>query len=73
MEEVTYSELVEMYEDMLDDCYDVIKICGLEYSPSIALYRVDEVAYNCGLDDYISFLISDDTIVEEEGKYYRPE
>ena len=42
----------EDYDNMLDACYEDIDICGIIYSPSLALYRVDEVAYRCGLNDY---------------------
>jgi len=47
------------YDDMLDECYGEIEICGLSYSPSIALYRVDEIAYNCGRNDYYDSLSGD--------------
>lgn len=35
----------ETYDDMLDECYEPVVICGMVYSPSIALYRVDPIAY----------------------------
>ena len=47
------------YDEMLDECYEDISICGYSYSPSTALYRVDEIAYNCGKNDYIDSLTSD--------------
>lgn len=47
------------YDKMLDDCYDEIEICGLSYAPSLALYRVDEVAYRCGMNDYYDTLRGD--------------
>lgn len=46
------SELKEEYDEMLDECNGDINICGMEYSASLALYRVDETAYKCGMDDY---------------------
>ena len=42
----------EAYDDMLDDAYGEINICGTYYSASVALYRIDEVAYNCGFSEY---------------------
>lgn len=48
-----------VYDDMLDECYDEIEICGCTYAPSIALYRVDEIAYNCGKNDYYDSLSGD--------------
>ena len=49
----------EVYDDMLDECYGEIEICGYSYSASVALYRVDEVAYKCGRNDYYDSLASD--------------
>lgn len=48
-----------VYDDMLDECYGDIEICGLSYSASIALYRVDKIAYNCGRNDYYDSLSGD--------------
>ena len=42
----------EYYDDMLDECYEEVNILGYTYSPSVALYRVDEIAYNCGFNDW---------------------
>ena len=64
MKLLTDKELEDMYDNMLDECFEPIKICGLEYSPSIALYKVDEIAYRCGLNDYIDGLVSDEILVE---------
>lgn len=53
------SEIEKEYDEMLDDCYGEIEIAGCTYAASIALYRVDEVAYNCGKNDYIDSCASD--------------
>lgn len=45
-------EAYEMYSSMLDDIYGEVNICGLNYSASIALQRVDETAYRCGFNDW---------------------
>ena len=45
----------EYYDDFLDDIYGEIEICGYKYAPSVALYRVDPVAYNCGRSDWEDF------------------
>lgn len=37
----------DYFDDMLDECYDEVKICGMSYAPAIALYRLDPVAYRC--------------------------
>lgn len=49
----------DAYDEMLDECYGEIEICGYSYAASIALYRVDEIAYNCGKNDYYDSLASD--------------
>ena len=49
----------EYYDEMLDECYPPVKFGDLEYQPSIALYRLDEVAYRCGMNDYYDSLASD--------------
>ena len=49
----------ETYDEMLDECYGEIEICGLSYAASIAFYRVDEIAYNCGRNDYYDSLSGD--------------
>lgn len=40
------------YDDMLDECNADIVICSMIYAPSIALYRVDPIAYQCGRNDW---------------------
>ena len=46
----------EEYDDMLDDCYGEIEVCGLTYWASSLLKRIDPIAYRCGLSDYESSL-----------------
>jgi hypothetical protein len=49
----------DIYDEMLDECYEEIEICGYSYTPSIALYRVDKIAYQCSMNDYYDSLSSD--------------
>jgi len=42
----------EAYDDMLDECNEMVTIGSLSYYPSIALERIDPVAYRCGLSDW---------------------
>ena len=58
-EYITENMSDDTYDEMLDECYGDIEICGLSYAASIALYRVDEIAYNCGKNDYYDSLSSD--------------
>ena len=56
----------EYYDDMLDEIFGTVDICGVEYSASRALYRVDEIAYRVGMSDYESVLRE---AHEEDGSY----
>jgi len=40
------------YDEMLDECYGEIEVCGYSYAASVALYRIDKTAYECGMNDY---------------------
>lgn len=47
------------YDDMLDECYDVIKIGNITFLPSQVLKECDEVAYNIGYSEYIDGIVED--------------
>lgn len=38
-------EALEAFDNTLNACYDVIKVCGYEYDPSRALKELDPIAY----------------------------
>ena len=59
-------EEIERYDQMLDDCYGDVEICGMKYSPSRALILVDPTAYRCGLGDWLSALESDGEYCSEK-------
>ena len=48
------------YDDMLDDVYGDIEICGYSYSASVALKRIDPIAYDVGFSDYCGNIDLDD-------------
>ena len=58
--------LKEWYDDMLDDCYPEVKVGGLMYAQSVALYRIDPISYQVGMNDYESALRTD---YEDYGSY----
>ena len=58
--------LKEWYDNMLDDCYPEVKVGGLMYAQSVALYRLAPIAYQVGMNDYESSLRSD---YENYGSY----
>ena len=45
-------EAHERYRDMLDECYAPLRIGYLEWPPSVALERLDPVAFRCGFNDF---------------------
>ena len=63
-EDAAYEVAERTYDDMLDDCYEDVNVCGYTYSPSVALERLDPIAYRCGLSDYHNSLLSDIEEVE---------
>lgn len=40
------------YEDILNELYEDIIICGMPYAPGYALHEVDPIAFRCGKMDY---------------------
>ena len=64
-ERAVYYYAEDTYDEVLDMGDDVI-ICGYSYSPSIALKRVDEIAYRCGLLDYADSLMYDIEEIEAD-------
>jgi len=63
----------DIYDDMLDDCYEAVKIGTLEYSVSHVLKCVDEVAYDMGKHEYFDSLVEDGVYIELNGEYYVPD
>ena len=55
-----YSCSDDEYDEMLDDVYGDVEICGMTYSSSRALKLLDPVAYRCGKIDYESSCDLDD-------------
>lgn len=53
------ADLTDEYDELLDEVYGDVRICGLRYAPSEALRRVDKVAYDCGYDSYVDSLYWD--------------
>lgn len=42
----------EIYDNFLDDCYELYKIGNLEFYPSDIMKSCDPIAYRCGMNDY---------------------
>ena len=54
IETFEYSCTDDEYEQMLDDMYGDVEICGMTYSSCRALKLLDPVAYRCSKIDYES-------------------
>lgn len=61
----------EEYEDYLNDIYGEVKICGMTFDSGRALKKLDEIAFNCGKNDYESE--NEIWICEECNKEYNNE
>ena len=46
------SELLEMYDEMIDSCYEPIDIMGCVYDMSSVLKDVDPIRYALGLSEF---------------------
>lgn len=52
-ETYTEHELYSRYDEMLDECYPDVDICGMTYATSDILKHVDRVAYRCGFTEWL--------------------
>lgn len=46
-------DLVDQYDEMLDDVYGTVKVAGMVLETSRVLSECDPVAYRCGMHDYL--------------------
>jgi hypothetical protein len=68
-ESISDYDLKERYEDMLNDCYPPVSICGYEYDAGRALKEIDPIAFDVGFSDYISLEL-DENLEEVEGEFF---
>ena len=74
-EEDFYSQLEESvedycennYDDMIDDCTGEIAIGNITFNASYVLEKLDPIAYNCGLGDYIDSVLNEAKYDLEKG------
>jgi hypothetical protein len=52
MKTITEVQATELFDEMLDDCYGDVEIAGIKFSTSRALFKIDPIAYRCGMLDY---------------------
>lgn len=41
------------YDEMLNECYPTVIVCGYEFDPARALKELDPIAYRCGFNDWL--------------------
>ena len=51
---VAEHETHDLYNEMLNECYPMIDVCGYQYEPAYALSELDPIAYRCGKNDYFA-------------------
>ena len=49
-------ELEELYKNFIDETTEPVKIWGMEYDASRALYELDPIAYRVGFSDWLDSL-----------------
>lgn len=64
---ISVRTLEQEYNDMLDDIYGNVQICGYMYTTSHALTRTDPIAYRCGFSDWLG---TSENYIEIQGNYY---
>jgi hypothetical protein len=70
-----YCEIEDMYEEMLNDCYDVVSICGINFDPGSALRELDKIAFVCGVSQWEGEEFDEltyDDLTDEEREHYCP-
>lgn len=50
---ISEKEARDIFDDMLNEVYGAIDVCGYKYDASFALKFLDETAYNCYLSDWL--------------------
>ena len=67
----------EKYDQMLDDCYGEVNICGMTFYSSVAFRELDPIAYRCGFNDFADSMDNDEfeeyTELQEELKELQEE
>lgn len=56
---MTEEEMNEQFDEMLDECYEVVKIGYLTFYPSQILKECDPIAYQIGVQEYIDSILED--------------
>lgn len=60
----------ELFDEMMDCCYEDITIGCSSWTASHVLKNLDPIAYNIGTSEYMQDLVEDDQYLEIDGRYY---
>ncbi len=55
------------FEEMLNECYDTVKVGCCQWEAGYVMKELDPVAFRCGVSDYFA---NDDQFIEVDGEYY---
>jgi len=58
-------DLLDMYDEMIDECNPEISIFGYTYPASQALEAVDPICYKLGFQEYLDSLVADEVITQK--------
>ena len=61
----------DMFEEMLDECYEEVKIGCCTFSPSDIMKQLDPTAFRIGVSENLESLAEDCQLYESDGKYYQ--
>jgi hypothetical protein len=57
----------EQFEEMLNECYEPIKVGCCQWDAGYVMKELDPTAFRCGVSDYLA---DNDTFAEFDGEYY---
>lgn len=60
---ISEDDAIERFENMLDECFPLVKFGSLSYSPSEVLKRVDPTAYRC---EFLNWLDCEELTIDED-------
>ncbi len=60
----------EMFEEMLDECCEEVKVGNCTFSPSQVLKECDPTAFRIGISENLDSLAEDSRLYEHDGEYY---
>ena len=69
-EEISEDDLTERFQEMLDECYPEIEICGMTYNQGEAFKLLDPVAFELAASEYVDQEIGETIITFDNGSTY---